>query len=82
MKGHGTKRKPIYGFLYVYNRNEVSSSRRFQDICENSILTSKSRAKVKGHDTKQKPYMVYYMYIIEMKSLSLAVLEIFANIAF
>ena len=32
--------KPIYGFLYVYNRNEVSISPLFRDICENSILTS------------------------------------------
>ena len=54
VKGNGTKRKPIHGFLYVYKWNEVSISRRFRDICENNILTSWPWTKVKGHGTKWK----------------------------
>ena len=37
VKGHGSKQKPIYDFLYVCNTNEVSISHCFSDICENSI---------------------------------------------
>jgi len=43
-----------YMVSYVYNRNEVSISRRFRDICENNILTSWPWTKVKGHGTKWK----------------------------
>ena len=81
-KSHGTKWKPIYGFLYVCNRNEVYIACYFRDICKNSILTSWPWVKVKGHGTNESPYMVFYMSIIKMKSLSVVVFEIFAKIAF
>ena len=108
VKGHGTKWKPVYGFLYVYKRIEVSISHFFQifakitfwpwartilrkerDVwpcmvfkifAKNSILTSWPRSKVMAPN--ESPYMVSYMSIIELKSLSLVVYEIFAKIAF
>ena len=41
VKGHGTKRKPIYGFLYAYNRNEVSICCCFGYICETRIWSAR-----------------------------------------
>jgi len=77
VKGHVTKRKPIYGLLYVYNRNEVSFSRRFRDIWENSILTSWLGPRSKVMAPSESSYMVYYMTVIKMESLTLVVREIF-----
>ena len=43
-------------------------------------VQSSTRSKVKAPN--ESPYMVSYMFIIEMKSLSLVLFEIFAKIAF
>ena len=82
VKGHGTKWKPIYDFLYVCNTNAVSISRSFRDICENSIFDLWPWNNVKGHATKMKAQMISYMEIIQGKSLSLIYFVIFVKIAF
>ena len=81
VKGHGNKRKPIYGFLYVNKRNELSISRCFGDISENCILPLDLGPRSKVMAPNESPYLVPYISTLEMKSLSLIVFEIFAKIA-
>ena len=57
-------------------------SHNFQYISENSILTFVHDPRSKVMAPNESPYMISYMYIIQMKSLFLIVFEIFAKIAF
>ena len=69
------------GYMISYdNANEVSISHCFRDICENSIFDLGPRTKVMA--ANESPYMISYMSITQMKSLSLVVFKIFAKITF
>ena len=61
-----------------HKKNEIP----FQTRSENTYLTSKGHLRLKVMAPNESPYMVSYMSIIEMKSLSVVVFEIFAKIAF
>ena len=77
VKGHGTKWKPINDFLYVFNTNGVSISCIFEIFEKKSIWPF---AKVM---TPYKSlFMISYMSIIHMESLSLMNFKIFAKISF
>ena len=69
-----------YGKLY--NTNQVPVSHSFQYISENSILTFDLDPRSKVMAPNESPYMISYMYTIQMKSLSLIVSKIVVKIAF
>merc|ERR1712044_92526 len=80
VKGHSSKRKPIYDFLYVCNTNEVSISYSFRDICKNNIFDLWPWSKVKGHGTKRKPiYDFLYVYNPNEVSISRSFRDICLN---
>ena len=71
VKGHFTKRKPIFDFLYVLFTNIVSISHCFWYICENSICDLWPWTKVKFHFTKWKPICDFlYVYNTNVVSIS------------
>ena len=53
-----------------------------RDICEKNILTFDLELRSKVVAPNESPYLVSYMFIIQMKSFSLMVWKIFAIIAF
>ena len=82
VKGHGTKPKPICGFPYVYNGNEFSIYHLFEIFAKIAFWPPDLGPRSKVMAPNESPYRVSFVLVIEMKSLSLVVYEIFVKIAF
>ena len=83
VKGHSTKWKLIYDFLYVYNTNEVSISGIFRDIWDKGPFDLWPCFKVKCHGTKWKLiYDFLYVYNTYEVSISCIFLDILEKSSF